>query len=172
MPAAGDKILAADVDDIEEATIDAPLVRLVAQSTQSISNNTNTAITFGASSEDIDTHGYHDTSSNTSRVTPQLEGYYRCYGTITFGARADYTNVNAWIRKNGSSNAAGGQRYGPSSASSQVHTPSAQALIGLNGSTDYVELVGNQSNGAAAAQATNASSQFSCCFEVEFVRPL
>lgn len=172
MPAAGDKVLAADVDDIEEATTGKPIVRLTAQSTQNMTNNTNTAITFGASSEDIDTHGYHDTTSNTSRVTPTKEGYYIVYGVVMFGARADYTNVSAWIRKNGSSNLAGGQRFGPSSASSQVHSPAARAIVACNGTTDYVELVGIQVNAAVATQATNNSSQFSCMLEVTYDRPL
>lgn len=171
MPASGDPVVAADISSLTSYTTTRPLVRLVAQSTQSIANNTNTAITFGVGSEDIDTHNYHDTASNTSRVTPTLAGYYECFGTIMFGARSDYTNTNAWIRKNGVSNLAGGTRNGAGTAS-QVYTQVAFAIVSCDGVSDYVELVGNQSNGAAAAQLTNNSTQFSCCFEVRYLRPL
>jgi hypothetical protein len=173
MVAAGDRIDAVDVSTIEASTTGKPLVRLVANATQSLSNNTNTAILFAA--EDIDTHGYHSTSVNTSRVTPTLAGYYRCRGTVMLGARSDYTVINAWIRKNGTSNLAGGTRSGGafgSPAGSQVNTAYAEAIVSCDGVTDYVELVGNQANTAAVSTTTNQSSQFSSCFEVEYLRPL
>lgn len=175
MAASGDPVVALDLTTLQTYTSARSLVRLVATSTQSLTNNTNTAILFGAGSEDIDTHNYHDTATNTSRVTPTLAGYYECFGTIMFGARTDYTNLNAWIRKSGASNLAGGTRNGGafgSPAGSQVNTGVAFATVSCDGVTDYIELVGNQSNTAAAAQNTNQSSQFSSCLEVRYLRPL
>lgn len=167
--AAGDNAYWSDVADL----IEKPMVRLVAQSAQSLTDNTATAITFGASSEDFDTHNFHDTSSNTSRVTPTVAGYYRCRGAVLFGARNDYAVVNCWIRVNGSSNKPSAWRAGygvPGSA--QVQTGLCEVVVSLNGSTDYVELVAQQDNTANAAVALNQSGQYSSTLEVEYLRPL
>lgn len=47
---------------------------MVQQSAQSIPNNTATAIIFGAASEEWDDGSFHDTSVNTSRITPAFVG--------------------------------------------------------------------------------------------------
>jgi|1048.fasta_scaffold02908_9 hypothetical protein len=67
---------------------------------QSLSNATNTSITFDT--EVLDTNGFHSTSTNTDRITipSGLDGYYQIY------AKADF-NVNGtgrrtvFINKNG-----------------------------------------------------------------------
>lgn len=172
MPFAGDPVYASDVETIADYTTQRPLVRLIQQAAQSIPHNTNTAVTFGAGSEDIDTHNFHDVTTNPSRVKPTIAGYYRCRATTLHGSRTDYTAINGWIRKNGTGNLAPAHRYGPSTSSTQVQTTIAEAIVACDGVTDYVESVVLQGNTAAVAQSTNLSSQFSSVFEVEFLRPL
>src|SRR4051812_6538784 len=99
MVAAGDPVESADITTITDYTTGKPLVRLTQQAAQSIAT-TNTAITFGASSEDIDTHGFHDTVTNNTRVTPTVAGYYRISATyISAATVAPFLAVT--IGKNG-----------------------------------------------------------------------
>lgn len=171
MSAAGDPVYIADTAAIEDATTGKPLVRLVANAAQSLNDNTSTAITFAA--EDIDTHGFHSTVTNTSRVTPTVAGYYRVRGTVVFGSRTDYSDVNVWIRKNGVTNMAPASRCGYSGiTTTAVETGIAEVIVDMNGTTDYVEVVANQNNLANVAVSTNQSSQFSSALEVEYLRPL
>lgn len=168
---AGGIVHAADITDLIALTTARPLVRLVANSTQSLADATAVAITFAT--EDIDTHGFHSTSVNTSRITPTIAGYYRVRGTVLFGARADYADLNCWIRLNGSSNLAPAYRGGFAGiTTSSVETGIAEVIVSLNGTTDYVELVAQQNNTANVAQVTNQSSQFSSGLELEFLRSL
>lgn len=170
MPASGDKILAADVDDLGDYTIRAPLVRLIQQAAQSIPHNTNTAATFGASSEDIDTHGFHDTASNTSRITPTVAGYYLLTGCYVTVAAADYTNIGCSIFKNGAS-AGIWDRRGPN-VTNVVKTAYCDAILSANGSSDYFELDVYHTNGAVAARNTSTGTGFATTFEAIFLRPL
>lgn len=145
-----------------------PVGRCVADSAQSIPDTTATAVLFGA--EDFDSHNFHSTSSNTSRITPNIAGYYRIRGTALFGTRSDYNSVNCWIRKNGSSNLASAYRGGYSGVSG-VQTGVAEVIQEANGTTDYFELVVQQDNVANVSVALNQSSQFSSSLEWEYVGP-
>ena len=147
-----------------------PVGRIVATGAQSLADNTATAITF-TDTDEIDTHAQHNPGVNPTRITPNVAGYYRFYGTVTFGSRADYVDVNAWFRKNGATNMAGGQRNGFSGVTTSVQTCVAQATVLMNGSTDYVELIGQQNNGANVSQTLNQSSQFSSALEWEYLGP-
>jgi hypothetical protein len=171
--AAGDPVSSANVTASEDYTIGAPIVRLIAQTAQSLPNNTNTAITYGASSEDIDTHGYHDTAVNPTRVTPLLAGYYEVsvHTHMATASATNYTQITAAIGKNGT-------RFEPQSfmrpdaASNAGGTAQTRAIVTMNGTTDYLEHFGSQANGAATAQNTSASAGFRSTFEVKFVRPI
>lgn len=162
---AGQIPLDTDFDEIEQASNQKPLIRLVANATQSIADNTATALTFAT--EDIDTDGFHSTSVNTSRVTPTVAGYYRFYGTVFMGGRTDYSTISVVIRKNGSTNMApagrvgGGASFSGAAASAQVCSVPCDVLVDMNGTTDYIELVVTQDNVANVSVSTNQSSQFS-----------
>jgi hypothetical protein len=162
--AAGDKAYWSDISN----AISPPIVRLVAQAAQTLSTATQAAITFGAGSEDIDTHGYHDTASNTSRVTPTLAGYYRVRGTVIMAASTTVTGLFAAIGKNGT-NLAPSDRDRPNTTSNTTHA-SAEAIVSLNGSTDYVEL--NATMTGPATLATSAAGSVASVLECQFIRPL
>lgn len=150
--------------------VDKPMVRLVAQSAQSISHNTAATVQYGTGSEEIDTNGFHSESSNNTRITPTVPGIYAARVTYATGGRSDYTWIQTGVLRNGSAMAPW-VRVGPNT-NNTVRGVSAEALVQMNGTSDYVEHHVQQVNGASAAQNTNASSQYSCVFELEYKRPI
>ena len=167
MPASGDRIYAADVDDLEDQTTGAPIGRLVQTVAQTgIASNTATAITF--TTEDVDSHGYHDNATNNSRVTPTLAGWYRVSGAVCIAGATDYTVFEAVIGKNGTA-IAPATRTAPNATSNTLLNP-ASALVECNGSSDYFELRFRATKGAGTI-STAVSSQFASVLEWEFVRP-
>lgn len=167
--AVGQRITATLLQALADATVNRPIVRLIATATQSLTDNTSTAIQFGTGSTIIDTHGYHSEVTTNTRVTPQIAGYYECNGVVANGARTDYASIQTVIRFNGTDQP-GNQRQGPN-ATSSPRSAGAQGTFLMNGSTDFLELGGLQDNVANAAQATTASGSTTSYFEVVFVRP-
>jgi hypothetical protein len=169
MPAAGDPISAADVTAIEDLTVEGPCVRLVQTVAQSIADNTATALTF--STEELDTNGFHDTGSNTQRITPNIAGWYRFFGNYCTNTLPGTLVFQAcYLRKNGG----GGTSIAPVGKGGLPSTVSqsqqATALISMNGSTDYVEVMAIQDSTGSANTAVSAF--LSSVFECQFVRNL
>lgn len=113
--------------------------------TQSLTNNTETAVLFNT--EDYDVGAMHDTASNTSRFTVPTggDGLYLLTGTVDFIASATGIRYLRW-RKNGAT-AISGTMSQPGNASYNtqlVHTVVAALVAG-----DYVELVAYQDSGGA-----------------------
>jgi hypothetical protein len=172
--AAGGKWLASDINTLIALTLNRPLVRLQQQAAQSIPSTTDTAITFGAGSEDIDTHGFHDTSTNTSRVTPTVAGYYQVSGNVWWGNTGTLKSYHAAIARNGSV-VARNRVLLPNATvvtDSTTRSHSAFAILSANGTSDYFELVGQQQLQSAASLSTSASGSFSSTLEVIYLRPL
>ena len=166
--AAGDDILAATIDDILRATLNKPRGRIRQTTTQTgIVNSTNTALTF--TTEDIDSHGYHSTSSNTSRVTPLLAGDYRVTGSLSLGGNTDYTQVQVFLALNGTA-LAPACRITPG-ATSQTLVIGTTAIISCNGSTDYFEVWYQATRSGAGTTSTAVSAQFASALEWEYIGP-
>lgn len=146
-----------------------PIVRLVQRATQSIASATATAITFGSTSTDYDTHGFHSETTNNTRVTPTIPGYYAASASVSFGTGASsYTQISAAVAKNGTRvDPQDLKRPDPSTAATSAYT---QAIVTSNGITDYFEEWGSQNS--SGAQNTNGSAGFRCVLEVRFLRPL
>lgn len=160
--AAGDKAFWADVAN----AINRPMVKMTQAVAQSLPNATDTALSF--TTEDLDTNGFHDTTTNNSRVTPTIAGWYECRGTVFFSASASITVVAATIAQNGSVVAPRGR---PKPGTANVSTTAEVAVsLSFNGSSDYVELFGNQTSGGALN--TNVGGSFASVFEVIYLRPL
>lgn len=160
--AAGDIIYWSDVAD----AIRPPVTRLVQQASQSCANAANTAVTFGAGSEEIDTHGFHDTSVNTARITPTKAGRYRVKGTVNMAAQNTVSLLTAFIGKNGAS-VQPFSRSKPGTVSTSTVAHDAEAIVELNGTTDYVELYVNQTSGGALS--TQASGGVNSVLELEYI---
>jgi hypothetical protein len=170
MPAAGDTIFAIEIQDLINATIAKPLVKLRAgASAQSFADNVAAPVQFGASTEVVDTHNYHDTVTNNTRVTPTKAGWYRCTGIVWIGAGTTTLQIYAGIYKNGA--AENINRVKPA-ATATACSADVEAVVSLNGSGDYVELYGFQDDSGGTARTVTTGAGTACVLEVEFLRPL
>lgn len=146
-----------------------PVVRLVQRAAQSIVSATATQVQYGSTSTDYDTHSFHSETTNNTRVTPTIPGYYRVHATASFGTGSgNYTQVSSGVAKNGTRvDPQDLRRPDPGTAACTAYTT---AVVTSNGTTDYFE--GWASQNSTGAQNTNTSSGFRCVLEVSFVRPL
>ena len=114
---------------------------------QTLSNDTDTVITFNA--EEFDTDGFHDNSTNNSRITiPNGKGgKYLIIATLAFSANA--TGVRAgYFKKNGSTNIILGYQY--QTTSSFTFRASVSGIVDLTAG-DYIEHLGVQTSGGNLA---------------------
>lgn len=143
-----------------------PVGHLIQQSGQSITNGGAAALTFGTGSEVFDTHNFHDTSTNNTRVTPNVPGYYRFTASVNFPA-ATYTQMGIAVSKNGTRLSPQTiSRPDPASGSQQIQTTVTAVA---NGTTDYFEAVASQSSGSS--QTTGVSSTFETSFDWAYIGP-
>lgn len=165
--AAGDPIVASTINDLIGYGPNCPAGRLVQAVAQTgVVNNTTTAVTF--TTEVYDTHGFHSTSVNTSRVTPTTEGLYRVKGAVSLAGAADYTSVESAILKNGTPQAPA-TRILPGTTSSTIIIP-VNIDVDCNGSTDYFEISFRLNRSGAGTGSTAVSSQFASVLEWQLIR--
>ena len=112
--------------------------------TQSISNNTATALTFNL--ETFDTDGFHDNSTNTSRVTipAGLAGKYLITAHVMYDLNATSGRFLN-IYKNGSNVANGSDIIG----SSSVYVANDISVVLSLAVSDYIEVFTRQTSGGA-----------------------
>lgn len=149
---AGGIIYASDINRALRGGPERPLVILRNTVTQSVANNSvATALTWDTEVED--THGWHSTTSNTSRITPTVAGWIEVIAFIHFagnttGRRAAVLKLNA-----------GSPNYGEIKAATSASGVSSSVTrqYEVNGTTDYVEVFGFQDSGGAlnTADTTN-----------------
>jgi len=166
--AAGDPIYAVTINDLIGYGPNRPAGRMVQTVAQTgIANATQTAVTF--TTEDYDTHNFHSTSSNTSRVTPTVAGLYTVRGAVSVIGQTDYTFVESTLRFNGATYMAPATRLTPSATTGTLIVPVA-ASIACNGTTDYFELTFRLTRGGAGTSGTVISLQFASVLEWELSR--
>ncbi|MEV0902885.1 hypothetical protein [Actinoplanes sp. NPDC049802] len=155
----------ARLDVLEARTTGKPIGRATQTVAQALPDATFTAITFTA--EDYDTHGFHSTSTNTSRITPTVAGYYRFTGTVTWEGQTTGVGLDAHFRLNGTTSIAGAVRIpGTTTIAAQQLT----VTVAMNGTTDYIELMGRQDS--AGSDNTQVNPPLTSAVEWEYVRPL
>jgi hypothetical protein len=169
---AGGIVFAADTIDIAAATTGRPVVKLVQQAGSSqtgLATATDAAITFGSGSEEIDTHNWHDVSTNNTRITigTGWGGVYRVDIKIIMAFSTTITSINACLRKNGSNLERSGNTKPNATANVNVAATPLSTLVTL-AAGDYIEAV--TTFVASANQATNNSAGSTCTFQLEFVR--
>lgn len=170
---AGSRAASVDVVAIQTASSTKALVRLVQQLAQTINSDVDTAITFGASSEEIDTAGWHDVATNTSRITPTIAGTIRFTGSVWWAADTDDVSVYASIGKNGTLVQRNRIVLPSTATASMGRSVTVTCLQQCNGTTDYFELFGRQLQATPATLATVvAAAGFACTFEAEYLRAL
>ena len=132
-----------------------PTVQLRQTVAQNVTNSTWTALTF-TTGEDIDSHGGHDTASNTSRYTAQEDGWYRFSGAVAFESNATNRRLTRWA-KNGTEVSGSRIDTGAVSGGESIY-PVRTMVISLSVG-DYVELQGWQNSGATRATIVTAEMQ-------------
>jgi len=158
-PATGDSIIFHDTSAsaLREITIanlgNTPAFHANASSTQSISNTTDTFITFG--NEIIDTHSAYD-GTNKFTVPANCGGKY-LIGAILTMPLTDGSRMAVHIRKNGSTGMA---ETIPHGAASNDVGASVVAIVSL-GAGEYVQIRTWQNTGGTINRAANLqNSQF------------
>lgn len=160
----GQIALDTDLSALVTKTYQKPIGRVLPTAAQSVPITTQTAFTFGA--EDYDTHGFHSTSVNTSRVTPTIPGYYRFTAHVFWNTTGAGTMHQLEFRKNGVTRLPCAWRQTGDAASWSMG-PLTQVQP-FNGTTDYMEITAI----LGAALITFFSFPFVTTLEWEFVRDL
>lgn len=127
-----------------------------------LTNNSAVAIAWDA--EELDPNGWHDNSTNPSRITPNIAGKYRVSAVWrSSDAFADQKQAVLALRKNGS-DLRGGTDERWTSGTTGKPAPRASTVADMNGSTDYFEAVYFQLNGSDRSLDTTVSA-----FEAEWI---
>lgn len=132
-----------------------PNVRAVNNTTQSIANNTITAISLQTETAGFDSEAMHDTVTNNSRLTCVTAGKFLVIGNLAWAANATGYRV-AFLKYNGSTYFA--EDYRATLGAGDVTAQIVVGLISLAVS-DYVELWGVQTSlsGLNASNTGNGS---------------
>lgn len=132
--------------------------------TQAVSDSTATTVTFN--SEEYDTSSFHDTGSNTGRMTVPTTGYYRMTAYVYFDAVQNDVQIIQFLKN------------GTTLLRSQTTSDSASGAAGNIGminhttaslsASDYVEVrVYNFGHAATIGDSSNSEQQ--CFFEIQFL---
>jgi len=123
----------------EPGGVNTPLIYIKMGSAQAVSDNTITKVEFDT--EIFDTEGSFDSSTNY-RWTPQTAGkYYICAGVGMTAYGVDQLNqASVYIYKNGSND----MHHRITTATNYLYwlTPVVSSVLDMNGSSDYVEIMG------------------------------
>jgi len=145
---AGDVLQASDLNSFRAIT--------VLQDSLTVPNSTFTIMAFGSGTEIIDVGGWHDTSTNNTRITPNIAGVYRLTGYLdSASGGADYIVFRA--RKNGSAQSGAAQYSG----TNIIADTNIDLIVEANGTSDYFEVQSYQTGAS--------STTFTCQFALELL---
>ena len=143
-------------------------VVLRARNTSAVSfpgDATDTNVTW--QTEDWDIFSFHSTSSNTSRITPNIPGKYTFNGAVVFNQDNSGYRAARWYKNGSVVNGSESRIDAVTGASSAV--VARPTTIECNGSSDYVELRGIQNSGGSLSSNTTNTQQSSV--EVTYAGP-
>lgn len=126
-------------------------------SNQTVSSGVNTKVQINT--EEFDTANAFDSTTNY-RFTPLVAGYYQVNANAALTA-VTATYYQLYIYKNGSN-----FKQGPITSAAGTYSNSVNALVYLNGSTDYIELYG-YAIGATTVFVSGSSGTY---FQASMVR--
>lgn len=132
------------------------VAQLFRSTSQSIPSFTEVQIAWNAS--DLDLLSGWNAGVNPSRYTPPLAGWYELTGKVSFTSSASGTYRAVGWKKNGSYVTGGYARYviNGTIASWEYGIPAPTISVLLNGSTDYVEMFGEQATLGSLNTVTSA----------------
>ena len=137
----------------------APAFEAYLSSDQNVSDGAN--VKFNANTEVFDTDNCYDNSTNY-RFTPTVAGKYLVYADlrISNSTGSQLYQAYTYIYKNGSNYAS--SEHDPQDTRSTTQNLPVQAIIDMNGSSDYVEIFGfiNVGSGTPKFEAGTKSSRF------------
>jgi hypothetical protein len=150
------------------------ICKLFGFASQNVSDSTDTVLNFGASHEELDTDGWHDTVTNNSRITPNVPGYFRVTASGYWAFNNTMLYSDCFVRKSGSVVARMGNLQLPSTGQNNISkwAGSVSEIFTANGSSDYFEMGLRHTSTGGVTQSTNAGASTSPRFTVEFLRPL
>jgi hypothetical protein len=161
MATAGSRVVSADITSLETYSSERPMT-LVRQSTtgQTINDNTTTVITFptATATEEYDDLGWHNGTSNTSRITPTIAGRYHIRVHLTWAFNTTVTASSVNILKNGSVISASGNLKPNATDNLATFGGTLDWYADANGTTDYFEMSVAQQSTGNVSQTTNVSS--------------
>jgi hypothetical protein len=141
---------------VKQSNLLTPAFEAVIGSTQTISNATETKVTF--ETENFDTDNAYDNSTNY-RFTPQTAGKYFCYAQVRPVTSGSNTTQYTLLRffKNGTKIA---QSQISTYPNADLDSPSIShgRVFTLNGSTDYIEVFVVSEGGGSMTLATGTEN--------------
>lgn len=140
-----------------------PIAQMRQTSSQSTTSDNFTAIQFQA--EDVDNYNGHDNSTNNTRYTCKVAGWYRLSGKVGWAANATGRRAAQWFKNGSALNAS--QTAIIATSASDVEHPAVSMLVSL-AVDDYVELHGFQESGGALS-TTVTTAQVQSIMTVEWV---
>jgi hypothetical protein len=149
-----------------------PICKLVATATQSLASSTDTTITFtAAGSEVYDDNNWHNFTTNTGRITPNVAGKFQATGHLFMdlaGVGITYTILGlAFFKNNTIVNPR--HRGGAPTATNVSGSVGHATKVDMNGSTDFLEMAGYQLASTSASKSTIAGGSFTSSFELEYL---
>lgn len=155
--AGGQIITAADMNRALRGGPERPTCILRRTAALTVATGTQVLATWDV--EDLDTHGWHSTSVNTSRITPNVAGYIDFTTQLTYGSVAGGPGRRTvQFRKNGVTTYWGALAAGLASANIAVHS---SREIYCDGVSDYVEVYAFQDSGSSINTADLLNTYFS-----------
>lgn len=119
----------------------------------SIPSGSFTAVTWDT--EDSDVENWHSTSSNTSRITPNIAGTLIVAWSVSTGTTTSWATTE--LRLNGGATVAYGGNQNPGPVGGAWHL-TGFARVTVNGTSDYVEVFMGQ--GTAGSLTTDVNRTF------------
>ena len=132
---------------------------ILENTSQSIPNNTNTAVAFA--SEVLDPLNWHNNATNNTRVTPNIAGFYLVTMQMNDIQGAGLTRAALSLQKNGAELTVR-IRMDTSGEEDDFAVP---GYVQCNGTSDYLEMVVLQVNSGGSSRTITAR------FTVQFVHP-
>lgn len=158
--AVGDPVYGQDTNQL----LNAPLC-ILRKSTNTNVDNNGEMLTWDT--EDVDTHGFHSTSVNPSRVTPNVAGYYKVTANVAWASNAAGRRATVAYKNGASAGNLGIGAGGSGGTPFGVIMTGGSRTLYANGSTDYFEINAYQNSGGAL---DTAAGLVDTVFEVELVR--
>lgn len=151
----------ANVTNALQFLIAPPIATLIQQTAQTFTGS-GTFYPIAMDTTLIDTYGGHSNTTNNTRYTAQVDGYYLINSTAVFGSLAS-GYIYAALRLNGSSTVPGTELGGAAQPSGFYPTLSPAAVAYLNAG-DYIELI-MQASAVALKTAVTASGAYCCMLQ-------